>query len=263
MKRGCFLGFLWIALSGFAFAAEPPFQALIFSKTTGYRHDSIPDGAAAIWQLGADYNFSVDWTEDSTWFTDDTLSGYDVVIFLCTTGDVLDDDQKAAFERFIESGHGWVGIHSASDTEYNWPWYGQLVGAYFRDHPEIQPAHISVVEHDHPSTAPLPDDWMRTDEWYNFQTNPRGDVHVLAVLDETSYEGGDMGDHPISWCHDYDGGRAWYTGMGHTSDSYGEPLFQAHLLGAIQSAAGVVSADCGVGGNRPYKYRMPEKRRPR
>ncbi len=223
------------------------FSALIFSKTAGYRHDSIPDGIAAIRQLGAENNFNVVATEDSSSFTDDNLAEYQVVIFLSTTGPVLDDDQKAAFRRYVEAGNGYVGIHSATDTEYDWPWYGQLVGAYFRSHPEIHPASIQIEDDTHPSTVGLPQPWNRTDEWYNFQTNPRGSVHVLATMDEGSYMGGDMGDHPISWCHDVaSGGRSWYTALGHTKESYSELLFRQHLLGGIMTAAGAVPADCPV-----------------
>lgn len=213
---------------------------LVFSKTTGFRHDSIPDGIAAVQQLGADNGFDVDATEDSTLFTDDNLSRYQAVVFLLTTGTVLNEDQKAAFERFIEAGNGYVGVHSASDTEYDWAWYGQLLGAYFSDHPAIQSAEVDVEDHGHLSTWFLPDVWRRTDEWYNFRTNPRdAGVTVLATLDETTYTGGGMGDdHPIMWYQEFDGGRSWYTAMGHTRESYAEPLFRQCLLGGILYAIG-------------------------
>lgn len=225
----------------------PLFSALIFSKTTGFRHDSIPNGIAAITELGAANGFNVDATEDSSLFTDENLANYQVVIFLSTTGNVLDDKQKAAFQRYIEGGNGYVGIHSATDTEYDWKWYGQLVGAYFRNHPNIQSATIQIEDPNHPSTAPLPLSWQRTDEWYNFRSNPRGTVHVLATIDESTYMGGDMFDHPMVWCHEVaGGGRSWYTEFGHTEESYDEPLFRQHLLGGILSAAGAVPADCSV-----------------
>ena len=223
------------------------FSALIFSKNAGYRHDSIPNGIQAISELGAESNFNVDASEDSSLFSDEVLSAYDVVIFLSTTGTILDAKQKDAFQRFIEGGKGFVGIHSATDTEYDWPWYGQLVGAYFRSHPNIQQAQIQVEDPNHPSTAKLPAIWERTDEWYNFRENPRGNVHVLATMDESTYDGGDMGDHPIAWCHEVaGGGRAWYTALGHTEASYGEALFRQHLLGGIQTAAGASPADCNA-----------------
>jgi type 1 glutamine amidotransferase len=185
----------------------------------------------------------VDATEDAGTFTDAGLAPYAAVVFLITTGDVLDDGQQAAFERYVRAGHGWVGVHSAADTEYDWSWYGGLVGAYFRSHPAIQAATIDVVDPRTVSTRALPARWTRTDEWYNFQSDPRPAVHVLATLDESTYDGGDMGaDHPIAWWHDYDGGRAWYTAGGHTNDAWSEPLFLAHVLGGIEYAIGMQPA---------------------
>jgi cytochrome c len=225
-------------------STQPRFAVLVFSKTSAFRHDSIPQGIAAIEALGADHGFSVDSTEDATRFTDTELARYKVVVFLSTTGDILDPGQKAVFERYIRSGGGYVGIHSASDTEYQWAWYGRLVGAYFASHPVIQRATVRIEDPSHPSTKGLPAAWERTDEWYNFRSNPRGAAHILATVDETTYSGGKMGaDHPIAWCQQIDGGRGWYTAMGHTSESYAEPLFRLHLLGGIESAAGV-AADC-------------------
>jgi type 1 glutamine amidotransferase len=215
---------------------------LVFSKTTGFRHDSIPDGLAAIRALGVEHGFRVDDTEDAGHFTDATLAQYRVVVFLSTTGDILDQEQKAAFERYIRAGGGFVGIHSASDTEYHWPWYGRLIGSWFASHPQIQRATIRIEDANHPSTKDLPASWERVDEWYNFRSNPRSAVHVLASLDESTYSGGAMsGDHPIAWCRNVDGGRSWYTAMGHTKESYAEPLFRLHLLGGIESAAGIAS----------------------
>src|SRR6201987_5433903 len=148
--------------------ADPRFTVLVFSKTTGFRHDSIPQGIAAVRALGADHDFAVDSTEDAARFTDPELARYKVVVFLSATGDILDADQKAAFERYIRSGGGFVGVHSASDTEYRWAWYGRLVGAYFASHPEIQRATVRIEDPAHPSTKGLPPAWQRTDEWYNF-----------------------------------------------------------------------------------------------
>jgi type 1 glutamine amidotransferase len=214
-------------------AATP--KILVFTKTTGFRHASIPAAVQAVTTLGARNGFTVDATEDAGKFTDANLGGYDAVVFLLTTGDVLDDSQQAAFQRYVHAGHGWVGVHSASDTEYDWPWYGGLVGAYFRDHPAVQPATLDVAD---PRNG-LPAKWMRTDEWYNFQSNPRPSVHVLATIEESSYDGGGMGsDHPIAWWHDYDGGRAWYTAGGHTDEAWSEPLFLTHVLSGIEYAIG-------------------------
>ncbi len=231
-------------------SAEPAhgFKALVFSKTAGFRHDSIASGILAIRQLGTEHDFEVEATEDASVFTEANLMDYGVVIFLNTTGNVLNADQQAAFEAYIRSGGGFVGIHAAADTEYDWPFYGGLVGAYFESHPTGTPtATVNVVDRVHPSTALLPGRWQRTDEWYNFQRNPRGDVHVLATLDEGTYRGGTMGaDHPIAWCHVYEGGRSWYTAGGHTSAAYAEPLYRQHLLFGIEYAAGEATGQCGA-----------------
>jgi glucose/arabinose dehydrogenase/type 1 glutamine amidotransferase len=223
-------------------------RVLVFSETAAFRHGSIPTGIAAIERLGRNNRFEVDTTEDSAQFTDANLARYDAVVWLSTTGDVLDDAQQAAFERYIQGGGGYVGIHSASDTEYDWPWYGGLVGAYFNNHPANQTANLVVNDDEHPSTDSLPTVWERFDEWYNFRANPRGNVHVLLTIDERSYSpgsGAQGSDHPMAWCHAYDGGRAWYTALGHTNDSYSEPLFLKHVLGGIEWAAGEEGGDCG------------------
>ncbi|MFW6691180.1 ThuA domain-containing protein [Streptomyces sp. MAR4 CNX-425] len=222
-------------------------HVLVFSKTAGFRHDSIPDGIATIRELGAENGFTVDATEDSGAFTPGNLQQYDAVVFLSTTGDVLNASQQRAFEDYVRSGGGYVGVHAAADTEYDWPFYGGLVGAYFDSHPQIQQATVEVEDHDHPATAHLGEEWVRTDEWYNYRTNPREQARVLATLDEGSYSGGNMGgDHPISWCQTYEDGRSFYTGLGHTKESYAEPEFRTHLLGGIQYAAGAVESDCAA-----------------
>lgn len=155
---------------------------------------------------------------------------------------MLDDEEQLSFERYIRAGGGYAGIHAASDTEYEWPWYGGLVGAYFDRHPAVQSATQIVEDGLHASTVHLKANWTRTDEWYDFRSNPRARVNVLLRLDENTYSGGAMGaDHPSAWYHVYDGGRSWYIGGGHTSESYAEPDFRAHLLGGLQYAAGVVA----------------------
>ncbi|MFF0088119.1 ThuA domain-containing protein [Streptomyces canus] len=220
-------------------------RVLVFSKTAGFRHDSIPDGVAAVKQLGETGGFTVDATEDANAFTPKNLRRYDAVVFLSTTGDVLDPTQQRAFEGYIRQGGGYVGIHAAADTEYDWAFYGGLAGAYFQSHPAIQPATVVAEDRAHPSMSGLPPTWNRTDEWYNYRSNPRDRAHVLASLDESSYAGGTMnGDHPIAWCQDYQGGRAFYTGLGHTKESYADPAFRGHVLGGIRYAIGDAQADC-------------------
>ncbi|MEO6526762.1 MAG: ThuA domain-containing protein [Gemmatimonadaceae bacterium] len=212
-------------------------RVLVFSRTKGFRHGSIPAGIAAITGLGAAHRFTVEATEDPNTFTDATLRRYSAVVFLNTTGDVLDSAQQTSFERYIKGGGGFVGVHSATDTEYDWPWYGRLVGAYFKRHPTIQEAKVSVVKRDHISTKCLPSVWTRTDEWYDFRAPPK-DATILATLDEASYKGGTMGVfHPLAWYHSFNGGRAFYTEMGHTDESYADPAYRNHLAGGIVWAA--------------------------
>jgi cytochrome c len=216
------------------------FSILLFTRTTGHRHDSIPAALTAVTELGATNGYTAEATEDPAMFTAATLARFSVVVFLMTTGDALDAPGQAAFETWIAGGGNYVGVHSASDTEYDWPFYGQLVGAYFKAHPGIQPATVHIEFTDHPATTGLPSAWTRTDEWYDFQINPRPTVTVLASVDEASYSGGMMGaDHPIVWTHaTTGGGRAFYTAMGHTIESYADPQFRAHVAGAIRWAAG-------------------------
>ncbi|WP_330447818.1 ThuA domain-containing protein [Streptomyces anulatus] len=233
-------------------AAADPYQVLVFSKTAGFRHDSIPAGITALQQIGAANEFTVTATEDATAFTPANLATYEAVVFLSTTGDVLNDTQQSALKGYVDGGGGFVGVHAAADTEYDWPEYEDLVGAWFQSHPAIQEARLTTEDHVHPATAHLDDTWTRTDEWYNYRSSPRSDVHVLQSLDESSYSGGEMGgDHPITWCHPQQEGRSFYTGLGHTVESFTDPDFRQLLLGGVQYAAGAVEADCGAGGPGP------------
>lgn len=212
-------------------------RILVFSKTTGFRHESIPAGIEAIRKLAAKHNILVDTTENSANFNEDNLKRYSAVVFLSTTGDVLNQEQQNDFERFIQAGGGFLGIHSASDTEYNWPWYGKLVGGYFDSHPNnpnVRTAEFVTVDHNHPSTDSIPDRFKQTDEFYNFR-NLNTETKVLVKIDESTYEGGTNGDnHPMSWYHEFDGGRAFYTALGHTDESFSEPIFNRHLAGALK-----------------------------
>jgi type 1 glutamine amidotransferase len=239
------------ALLLLALVGQAPDQArvLVFSKTTGFRHDSIPAGIATIEQLGRSHGFRVDHTEDARRFTRRGLARYDAVIFLSTTGDPLGRTaQKRALRRYVERGGGFFGIHAASDTTPGWRWFDRLVGARFRSHPPGSPAAVvRVARRRTAATRGLPSAWRRQDEWYAFDANPRRRVRVLATVDERSYAPGDsaMGrDHPIAWCHRVGRGRSIYTAMGHTSGSYAEPLFRRHLLGSIRMAIGRARFGC-------------------
>lgn len=210
----------------------------MFSRTVGYRHESIPDGVNAIAAIGEEYGIAVEHTEDAAAFSVANLARFSAIVFLSTTGDVLDSTQQVALESFVRDGGGFVGVHAAADTEYDWEWYGRLVGAYFLSHPSVQQATVRVEDSTHLSTTCLPPSWTRTDEWYDFGTVPSDSVTILATVDESTYSGAAMGPpHPIAWYHRFDGGRAWYTAMGHTSESYREPAFLDHLAGGIVWAA--------------------------
>lgn len=214
-------------------------RILVFSKTEGWRHDAIEAGQDALRKLGEENNVAVTVTEDSEMFNPESLSMFDAVVFLNTTATIFNDNQRTAFEEYIQNGGGFVGVHSASDTEYEWAWYGELVGAYFDNHPPGTPnANVLLQNEHHLSTEMLPEVWNRDDEWYNYQGFSEN-INVLLTLDTDSYEGSDHpGNHPIAWYHNYDGGRAFYTGLGHTIASYEEELFLSHLWGGIRYAIG-------------------------
>jgi cytochrome c len=233
---------VFAGLAYFYFARDTrEIKVLVFSKTKLFRHESIPVGKRAIAGLGKVHGFSVDTTENAEVFAENKLRNYNVIIFLNTTGDVLNDAQQLEMNRWIQAGGGFVGVHAAADTEYEWPWYGELVGAYFNGHPNdpnVRDASIDRVDKNHISTQHLPERWNRMDEWYNFKSI-RPEINVLLNLDESSYEGGTNGkSHPIAWFREFDGGRTWYTGLGHTIESYEDRDFLNHVWGGIQYAAG-------------------------
>ncbi|MBO0591425.1 ThuA domain-containing protein [Cellulophaga sp. E16_2] len=209
-------------------------KVLVFTKTAGYRHGSIEKGAETIKELGVENNFDVVETADSLQFNAANLKKYQLVVFLSTTQDVLGDEQQTAFENYIQNGGSFLGVHAATDTEYEWAWYGELVGAYFLNHPKQQQATLNIINGNHSATQHLDSTWSHFDEWYNFK-NINPDINVLLALDETSYEGGKNGDnHPIAWFHEFDGGRAFYTGLGHADAAFDDPNFRQHLLGGIE-----------------------------
>ncbi len=227
--------------------AQPQFKALLFTKTAGWHHKSINEGVDAIRYLGERHQFQVDWEEMAWRFTDENLEQYDVIIFLSTTGDVLNDEQQAAMKRFIQSGKGFVGIHAASDTEYEWEWFTQLVGRMFVIHPANQTARLHVVDRNFPGMERMPDSFLFTDEWYTFTDEKVEGLNYLLTIDEDSYDpSADWGDkksdgmgdfHPISWYHEFDGGRSFYTAMGHMEKTYDDWLFLEHIYGGIYWAA--------------------------
>jgi len=213
-------------------------KVLIFSKTMGFRHKSIEHGREVITDMCLSNDIAVDSTENAALFTTKNLKQYDALIFLNTTGDLFNDKEQKAFIKYIQDGGGFVGIHAATDAEYDWDWYGKMAGGYFKSHPKQQKAKVKIINKNHASTNMLPDEIVRRDEWYDFK-NVNPDIIVLATLDETSYKGGKMNnDHPIVWYHEFEGGRVFYTGFGHTDETFDEPLMQKHMLGGIKYAIG-------------------------
>ena len=216
-------------------------RILVYSKTVGFRHDSIDDGVRALAELAREKGWDCEATEDPASFHASRLARFDLVLFLNTNGNVLDDAGREALVRFVRSKKAFLGVHGAAATEPDWTWFGGLVGATFKAHPRIQPALVSVTDALHPSTRHLPALWRRTDEWYGFHESPRARARVLLTLDESSYEPGEgaMGaDHPLAWCHEHEGGRSFYTALGHTRESYEERPFLDHLAGGIAWALG-------------------------
>ncbi|WP_139959783.1 ThuA domain-containing protein [Flavicella sediminum] len=231
MRKNVFSCLMVLLFIGNVFAQD---RVLVFSKTAGYRHKSIEVGIKSIQKLGKEHNFIVDATEDAEVMIK-KIKKYDAVIFLNTTGDILNEKQQKKFEKYIEKGGGFVGVHAAADTEYEWPWYGNMLGAYFLSHPQQQDALMHIENHEHEATSFLDATWTKFDEWYNYKDiSPK--INVLMKLDETSYKRGKNGDnHPICWIQDIKKGKMFYTGLGHTDKSYQDEKFLKHLLGGIQS----------------------------
>lgn len=226
------------------------YSLLVFSKTTGFRHESIEAGIETLKKLGQEHELTLTFTESSEYVGSDSLFSHDAILFLNTSGTLFTDDERSNVKRFIQSGRGFVGVHSAADSEFNWPWYEGLVGAYFDNHPNnpnVRNAVIMVSDENHPALNGLPQRWERADEWYNYRSFNEN-LHVLLKLDTDSYEGSDHpGNHPIAWYREYDGGRSFYTGLGHTEESFSDTLFLNHLMGGILYALG----EDGPVGNNP------------
>jgi len=238
------LFYLFLITCSASFAQQ--FKALLFTKTDGFHHESIQEGVTAMRTLASRNNFTIDWQENATIFNDKALENYSVVIFLNTTGNILNEEQQAAFEKFIKAGKGYVGVHSASDTEYDWAWYTKLVGMMFKIHPQQQTAYLKLEDGNFPGMERFPKKLLWTDEWYEYSDRKADDLHILLSVDEKTYdpyakwgerEGKGMGFHPIAWYHKYDGGRSFYTGLGHIPLTFSDPIFLDHLYGGIYWAA--------------------------
>ena len=230
-----------------ALASAQQFNVLLFTKTDGFHHKSINDAVDAMETLAEKHHFNVDWHEDASRINTQNLQQYDVIMFMLSTGNVLNEEQQAAMEEFIQSGKGFVGVHSASDTEYDWEWYTKMVGRMFHIHPVIQTAEMDVLDRSFPGTERMPDRFLFTEEWYEFSEERIDTLNYILAVDESTYEpsadwgraaGEGMGDfHPVSWYHEYDGGRAFYTALGHMGSTYSDQLFMEHIYGGLYWAA--------------------------
>ncbi|MGB5819274.1 MAG: ThuA domain-containing protein [Saonia sp.] len=248
---------LFVQLFCLKIAAQKQFKVLLITETAGWHHASIQNGITAINELASTHNFEVKRQQNAIKITEDGLKGFDAVIFLSTTADIFDAAEQAAFEKYIQSGKGYVGIHAASDTEYHWEWYTQLVGRMFHIHPIQQTAKLEIIDHSFPGLEHFPNKLLWTDEWYEFGEDKVDGLHDLILVDENSYDpkvtwknrdmdkngktvdrvGMGMGTHPISWYHEFDGGRSFYTALGHIEKVYENQWFLDHLYGGIYYAA--------------------------
>ncbi|MDT0691154.1 ThuA domain-containing protein [Salegentibacter sp. F188] len=238
---------LFVLLFALQTSAQNQFNVLLFTKTDGWHHESINEGVTAMRSMAKRHSFDLQWHEDATRFNDDFLAQFDVIVFLNTTGNILNEEQQEAFKKFIQSGKGFVGVHSASDTEYDWPWYNELVGKMFHIHPLEQSAMVDVVDTNFPGMEIFPKRFLWTDEWYEFLPEEYSEnLNILLNVDEDSYDpeaqwgekvGKGTGDHPIAWYQNFDNGRSFYTGLGHIAEIYKDPWFLHHLYGGIYWAA--------------------------
>ena len=247
---------LTVLIPAIVLSAKKAPRILIFTKMKGYVHKTLPGKLTNLKEVLLQHHFIVDDTDDASIFNDDSLKRYSAIIFLDCSGNLFDESQKTAFVNYMKSGGGWIGIHAAPIAEKEWDWYDKLIGTRFAGHPWVQEATLTLTDPKHPITKHLPASWKRSDEWY-FWTKPLEDVHVLINVSETRWHGegivetgtkaGPVPDinsekaivaaHPIAWCHDYAGGRAFYTSMGHFEDAMKEPEMQMLIVNAINWAA--------------------------
>lgn len=243
-KITCLMLLMCLTISS---TAQKQFRALLFTKTNGWHHESIHEGVDAIRKMADRHWFDVEWHEDPARFNDGNLAKFDVIIFLNTTGDILNNEQQAAMEKFIKAGKGFVGIHSAADTEYDWPWYTKLVGHMFKIHPAVQSAKLKFTQNPFPGLQGFKETHYWTEEWYDYKPATVPDLKYILAVDEKTYNpkvqwGENKSDgmgafHPIAWYHEYDGGRAFYTGLGHLPAEFSEQALQDHIYAGILYAA--------------------------
>ncbi|MCF7885321.1 MAG: ThuA domain-containing protein [Candidatus Marinimicrobia bacterium] len=243
--KALFIILIAIFLCSIVQAAQ--FKILLFTETEGYHHQSIAEGVQALRKLSKKHNFAMHWTEISSIFTDSSLHDYDAVVFLNTDGNVLSSEEQKGLKKYYQNGNGFVGIHGAAATELEWAWFGKMIGRKFIIHPEIQTAELNVTDQDFPATYHLPEKMIWTDEWYEFGSELSDNLNYLITVDETSYnakakwedtKGDGMGDfHPVAWYQKFDGGRSFYTALGHIGEAFKDPDFLKHIYGGIYWAA--------------------------
>lgn len=231
----CLAGLFFSGCKATAPALRKKPSVLLFCLTKGYHHASITDGIQAFQKMAGENGFILDTTTNVDFFTSKKLGQYAAVVFLSPTGtNVFNNEQKQALRSYLRQGGGVLGIHAATDFCYEWEWYGQMIGAFFLKHPKIQEAKLHVVLPENEMNLGLPKIWSHKDEWYNFKS-VNSAVKVLIKIDETSYIGGSMdNNHPVSWYHKFDGGRVFYTALGHTKECYTDPLFLGHVLAGLR-----------------------------
>ena len=218
-------------------------ELLVFTGANGYIHQVTGAAAQALEEMGQKHHFGVTISEDSTLFTPAGLEKFDAVVFLNCSGDILNDAQQEALRSYLTAGRGFVGIHGATTAENEWDWYGWLVGRYFTAHPEIQTAVVRVADPDHPSAWHIPSRWIWTDEWYEFTPPMSDELQVILTVDESTYDetftsggvayAGMQPEHPIAWCQEWDGGRMFYTALGHLEGAWSDQIFLQHVYGGI------------------------------
>ena len=218
-------------------------NVLVFSKTQGYRHENIKIGLAGFRTLAANKSWKMTTTEDATYFNDKFLSKIDVVVFFNTTGDILNSSEEIALEGFIKSGGGFLGIHAAADTEYDWPFYQELIAAHFASHPPTQKARLIVhQETNHPAIGHLGNEWSLRDEWYSFKEPLKSHATLLMEVDDSSLSGKIplTESHPIAWAHEKFCGRSMYTGIGHTAEQFSDPVYLEHIARSVEWVGRVI-----------------------